>query len=568
MHWLFIIPEKSELKSEAFGQASNGISDVQTYKSVEKSVYGKNNRLVDESEFYILSPTEAVTGGGSGDRGLHNFRDEGCPQVATEAFTTFVTKATRNEGLVGCKEAAKVVNLQKVSSKLQSLDKINWVAGPTKVAMKVSMKVATKVVKPQKVGVKSTQSIIAASEPVTTSPGFDTVPSTTPILLRHIDGRKEEVTSLSRFGKALLLTNRSRETFAEQAPLRTPSRIQDSEPASGPHPKLRACAGADPFSHLRRSGMGLPASHPTTASGTSNPRVGLHLHSHFQTCATSSRYPVVLGALYLLPDSRYILLALASASVVVNIANAQLPTQKLERTKQAINACKELVEGIKLTCPRDHVELTERSGRLSEVEESASRIRVRLLEKSLDFTTWKGCVEYVKDMHDIRKKIHQCAKDVKEIETSTLVTIEAEIQRKSGENIRDCDEICDALGSQSSARRRRCLGQALGAGNTTRIVRDIGVCMSSNGSFEVFVDPDVFTPLRACFVPCSVASSPRNSSSHWKECERKCVPDGILACKKAIRSGIGRSENGTSSLRITCCALEATKAGAGIQTMG
>jgi hypothetical protein len=44
------------------------------------------------------------------------------------------------------------------------------------------------------------------------------------------------------------------------------------------------------------------------------------------------------------------------------------------------------------------------------------------LEKSLDFTTWKGCVEYVKDMHDIWKKIHQCAKDVKEIETSTLVS--------------------------------------------------------------------------------------------------------------------------------------------------
>jgi hypothetical protein len=56
--------------------------------------------------------------------------------------------------------------------------------------------------------------------------------------------------------------------------------------------------------------------------------------------------------------------------------------------------------------------------------------------------------------------------------------------------------------------------------------------INSNGSFKVFVDPDVFTALRACFVPCSVASSPRNSSSHWKECERKCVPDGILVCKK------------------------------------
>jgi hypothetical protein len=76
--------------------------------------------------------------------------------------------------------------------------------------------------------------------------------------------------------------------------------------------------------------------------------------------------PIVLGAVYLLPDSRYILLALASTLVVVNIANAQLPTQKLGRIKHAINACTELVEGTKLNCPRDHVELTERSGRLSE----------------------------------------------------------------------------------------------------------------------------------------------------------------------------------------------------------
>ncbi|KAJ7848027.1 hypothetical protein B0H14DRAFT_2768587 [Mycena olivaceomarginata] len=162
---------------------------------------------------------------------------------------------------------------------------------------------------------------------------------------------------------------------------------------------------------------------------------------------------IILGALSLLPDSRYILLALASALVVVNIANAQRPTQKLERTKHAINACKELLEGTKLTCARDHVELTERARRLSEVAVSASRIQ--------------GCVKYVKGMCDIWKKIQQCAKDVREIETSTLLTIEAENQRKSGENIRDCNEICDALGSQASARRRRRLGQALGTGNTT-----------------------------------------------------------------------------------------------------
>ncbi|KAJ7847997.1 hypothetical protein B0H14DRAFT_2583218 [Mycena olivaceomarginata] len=163
--------------------------------------------------------------------------------------------------------------------------------------------------------------------------------------------------------------------------------------------------------------------------------------------------PIVLGALSLLPDSRYILLAL----VVVNIANSQCPTQKLERTKHAINACKELLEGTKLTCPRDHVELTGAGA-----------------------STLRGCVEYVKDMHDIWKKIHQCAKDVKEIETSTLVTMEAEKQRKSGENIRNCNEICDALGSQSSTRRQRRLVQGAGHRKYYRIVRGIDVRVRRN----------------------------------------------------------------------------------------
>jgi hypothetical protein len=65
------------------------------------------------------------------------------------------------------------------------------------------------------------------------------------------------------------------------------------------------------------------------------------------------------------------------------------------------------------------------------------------------------------------------------------LTIEAERQRQSGENIRDCDEICDAFGSQASARTcagrsrwgalilidlaggRRRLGQTLTTENTT-----------------------------------------------------------------------------------------------------
>jgi hypothetical protein len=55
---------------------------------------------------------------------------------------------------------------------------------------------------------------------------------------------KEEVTSLSRFGKTLLLTNRSHETFAEQAPLRYVMPLQDNLPKRVLH-KLNVGAWGD-----------------------------------------------------------------------------------------------------------------------------------------------------------------------------------------------------------------------------------------------------------------------------------------------------------------------------------
>jgi hypothetical protein len=44
VHRFCIIPEKSELKSEAFWQSSNKISDVETHKSVDKSAYEKKKK--------------------------------------------------------------------------------------------------------------------------------------------------------------------------------------------------------------------------------------------------------------------------------------------------------------------------------------------------------------------------------------------------------------------------------------------------------------------------------------------------------------------------------------------
>jgi phosphohistidine phosphatase SixA len=53
---------------------------------------------------------------------------------------------------------------------------------------------------------------------------------------------------------------------------------------------------------------------------------------------------------------------------------------------------------------------------------SASKVQSRLLETH-SVETWEELVEYLQNLHDIMQKINQCAMDVKEIQTSTLVSI-------------------------------------------------------------------------------------------------------------------------------------------------
>jgi hypothetical protein len=47
---------------------------------------------------------------------------------------------------------------------------------------------------------------------------------------------------------------------------------------------------------------------------------------------------------------------------------------------------------------------------------------MQLLETHDDLTTWKGFVDYLQRMWDIRKKIYQCTKDVRDIQRFTLVS--------------------------------------------------------------------------------------------------------------------------------------------------
>ncbi|KAJ7366189.1 hypothetical protein DFH08DRAFT_1071775 [Mycena albidolilacea] len=160
---------------------------------------------------------------------------------------------------------------------------------------------------------------------------------------------------------------------------------------------------------------------------------------------------MMVGVLSLLPSSRYITLGLLSAALVIYTVNRQRPSHKLARVECAIEVCEETLKYAKSNCARNHLELTDATRRLLEAKLSASRIGTRLLETH-SVTTWEELVEYLQNLRDIVQNINQCAKDVKEIQRSTLLTIEAERQRQFFEGIKELREIRDTVVSASACR--------------------------------------------------------------------------------------------------------------------
>ncbi|KAJ7757305.1 hypothetical protein B0H14DRAFT_3511936 [Mycena olivaceomarginata] len=152
--------------------------------------------------------------------------------------------------------------------------------------------------------------------------------------------------------------------------------------------------------------------------------------------------------------SRYITLGLLSAALVIYTVNRQRPSHKLSRVECAIEVCEETLKYATSNCARNHLELTDTTRRLLEAKLSASKIETQLLETH-SVTTWEGLVEYLQNLRDIVQNINQCAKDVKGIQRSILLTIEAERQRQFFEGIKELREIHDTVTSASACRRGR-----------------------------------------------------------------------------------------------------------------
>ncbi|KAJ7474819.1 hypothetical protein FB451DRAFT_1174249 [Mycena latifolia] len=151
---------------------------------------------------------------------------------------------------------------------------------------------------------------------------------------------------------------------------------------------------------------------------------------------------IVIWALSLIPGSIfcYVILALACASLMIYAAHRIRPSTRLERLNNALTTTTEILARAKSECLRDLLDLADKETVLLQVKLSASKIQTRLLEAR--DASWET---YLHKIRAISHSLDRCERQVRELQTSTLLIIESENQRKLAEHINESREIVNMV---------------------------------------------------------------------------------------------------------------------------
>ncbi|KAJ6531382.1 hypothetical protein DFH09DRAFT_1183494 [Mycena vulgaris] len=151
---------------------------------------------------------------------------------------------------------------------------------------------------------------------------------------------------------------------------------------------------------------------------------------------------ILFWALSLVPLNifRYVGLGAAAASGVIYVAHYHHPSTRLGRLNNMLSTTTDILACAKSHCLRDHLNLADDEHCLLRAKLSASRIQSRLLEAR--DAPWKL---YFQTIRAIWLSLNKCERQVREIRTSTLLTIEAEHQRKLAEHIKESREIVNTV---------------------------------------------------------------------------------------------------------------------------
>ncbi|KAJ7474799.1 hypothetical protein FB451DRAFT_1464874 [Mycena latifolia] len=151
---------------------------------------------------------------------------------------------------------------------------------------------------------------------------------------------------------------------------------------------------------------------------------------------------IVIWALSLIPSGifPYVILAMVCASLVIYAAHRIRPSTRLSRLNDALAGATEILARAKSECLHDQLDLVDEEGRLLQVKLSASKIQTHLLEARN--ASWEI---YLPRIRAVCHSLDSCERQVREIQTSTLLIIEAENQRKLAEHINESRGIVNTV---------------------------------------------------------------------------------------------------------------------------
>ncbi|KAJ7347851.1 hypothetical protein DFH08DRAFT_960245 [Mycena albidolilacea] len=147
----------------------------------------------------------------------------------------------------------------------------------------------------------------------------------------------------------------------------------------------------------------------------------------------------------------YLAVGLLSASFIIYGLRYSCPAVTLDRLENTITTVEEILTHAKAKCMRDYFALVEAETRFRRTKLAVSRLHSRLLE-ARHMPGWKP---YLRDIFTISRALSMLEREVRDIQTSLVVFIEAAHQRRLTADIREGQEIGDGvLHPQYSVRAR------------------------------------------------------------------------------------------------------------------
>ncbi|KAJ7809540.1 hypothetical protein B0H14DRAFT_2865970 [Mycena olivaceomarginata] len=137
----------------------------------------------------------------------------------------------------------------------------------------------------------------------------------------------------------------------------------------------------------------------------------------------------------------YLTLGLLSTYFIIYALRRNRPAVRVDRLKNGITVVDEILTHAKAKCMHDYLALIQAESRLLRTKLAVSRLHSRLLE-ARHMPGWKT---YFRDIFTISRAVAILEREVRDIQTSLLVLIEAAHQRKLTEDIHEGQEIGDGV---------------------------------------------------------------------------------------------------------------------------